>query len=80
MHHYAKLLPLPVISFNSCDKVYKKQEVCFLFYNYRSDCHLAIVTIFHWIKMDYNKSSRLTVAERSIGILTIYYQGFLCYV
>jgi len=39
-----KLLPLPVHSFCSCDKVDHKQEVLLSFVFTKSDCHLTITT------------------------------------
>ena len=58
MHSSAKTQssPLYVLYFCCdvwCDKVYHKQEVCFLFVFTRSEGHLTIITLIHWIKVDH---------------------------
>ena len=55
MHSSEKIQssPLYVLDFCLCDKVYHKQEVCFLFVFTRSEGHLTIITLIHWIKIDH---------------------------
>jgi len=46
-----KFCPLFVLFFCWSDKIFHKQEVRFFVFT-RTDCHLTIITLIYWIKID----------------------------
>jgi len=55
MHMSEKLQKSPKIAVHfvcSCDKVYHNRDFHFIVFT-RSYCHLTIITLIHWIKIDY---------------------------